>query len=71
MRGRYGLMVSGALGEIKGKLIRLGHMGKAAHPFFLTGQLAMLERVLADLGWPVKLGSGVGAALAELEGWDF
>lgn len=71
MRDRYGLMISGALGEIKGKLIRLGHMGRAAHPFFLAGQLAMLERSLADVGWPVKLGSGVGAAMEALEGWDF
>ncbi len=71
LRGRYGLMISGSLGEIKGKLIRLGHMAKAAHPFFLAGQLAVLERALADLGWPVKLGSGVGAAMAALEGWDF
>jgi pyridoxamine--pyruvate transaminase len=71
MRERYGLMITGALGEIKGKLIRLGHMGKAAHPFFLAGQLGVLERVLADLGWPVQFGAGVGAAMAALEGWDF
>ena len=71
LRDRYGLMISGSLGEIKGKLIRLGHMGKAAHPFFLAGQLAMLERTLDDLGWPVRLGSGVGAAMAALEGWEF
>jgi pyridoxamine---pyruvate transaminase len=69
MRGRYGLMISGGVGELKGKLFRLGHMGMAAHPFYLAGQLAILERTLLDLGVKVELGSGVGAAMEALEGW--
>ncbi len=70
MRERYGVMVSGGYGDLAGKLFRLGHMGLAAHPTFLAAQLAMLERSLADLGWPAQLGTGVGAALSVLSSWD-
>jgi pyridoxamine--pyruvate transaminase len=69
LRERYGVMISGGYGELAGKLFRLGHMGLAAHPTYLSAQLAMLERTLADLGRPVKLGTGVGAALEALAGW--
>lgn len=69
MRERYGVMISGGYGDLAGKLIRLGHMGKAAHPTYLAAQLAILERSLADLGFPVKLGAGVGAAMAALDSW--
>jgi pyridoxamine--pyruvate transaminase len=69
LRERYGVMISGGYGELAGKLFRLGHMARAAHPAFLAAQLALLERSLADLGWPVKWGEGVGAAMAALEGW--
>jgi hypothetical protein len=44
-------------------------MGKTAQPTYLAAQLAILERTLADLGQPVEFGAGVGAAMAELEGW--
>ncbi|MEJ7902303.1 MAG: alanine--glyoxylate aminotransferase family protein [Thermomicrobiales bacterium] len=32
MRSRYGVMIAGGYGELSGKLVRLGHMGQAAHP---------------------------------------
>jgi pyridoxamine--pyruvate transaminase len=71
MRHRYGVMISPGYGELQGQLFRLGHMGPAqAHPTVLAAQLAVLERSLADLGFPVQLGVGVGAAMAALEGWD-
>ncbi len=70
MRERYGVMISGGYGELAGQLFRLGHMGKAAHPTYLAAQLAILERTLADLGWPIELGTGVGAAMATLNDWD-
>jgi pyridoxamine--pyruvate transaminase len=69
MRHRYGVMISGGYGELKGQLFRLGHMGQAAHPTYLAAQLAILERTLADLGHPVNFGAGIGAAMASLEGW--
>jgi pyridoxamine--pyruvate transaminase len=71
MRHRYGVMISPGYGELQGQLFRLGHMGPAqAHPTVLAAQLAVLERSLADLGYPVQLGAGVGAAMAALEGWS-
>jgi pyridoxamine--pyruvate transaminase len=70
MRERYGVMISPGYGDLYGKLFRLGHMGMAAHPTALAAQLAILERSLKDLGHPVELGAGVGAAMAALEGWD-
>lgn len=69
LRDRYGVMISGGYGDLSGKLFRLGHMGLAAHPTYLTAQLAMLERTLVDLGRKVSLGQGVGAALETLSEW--
>ncbi|MFN8593039.1 MAG: alanine--glyoxylate aminotransferase family protein [Thermomicrobiales bacterium] len=71
MRHRYGVTISPGYGDLHGKLFRLGHMGPAqAHPTVLAGQLAVLERALADCGYPVQFGAGVGAAMAALEGWN-
>ena len=69
MRDRYGVMISGGYGELAGKLFRLGHMGMAAHPVYLASQIAILERSLADLGWPAKLSKGVGAAMEAVQDW--
>ncbi len=70
MRDRYGVMISPGYGELSGKLFRLGHMGMAAHPTTLAAQLAILERSLKDIGYPVQLGAGVGAAMEALDGWN-
>jgi pyridoxamine--pyruvate transaminase len=70
LRNQYGVMISPGYGELKGKLFRLGHMASAAHPTVVALQLAMLERTLDDIGYPVTLGAGVGAALDALKGWD-
>jgi pyridoxamine--pyruvate transaminase len=67
MRERYGVMISPGYGELKGKLIRLSHMGEQARPTMLAAGLAVLERSLHDLGYPVLLGAGVGAVMASLE----
>ncbi len=70
MRSRYGVMISGGYGSIAGKLFRLGHMGITAHPTTVIAQIGVLERSLLDLGHDVRLGEGVGAALAEFAHWD-
>jgi pyridoxamine--pyruvate transaminase len=70
MRHRYGVTISPGYGALKGKLFRLGHMGPAAHPTTLAAQLAILERSLLDLGYPVQLGVGVGAAMAAITDWN-
>ncbi len=63
MYDNYRILISGGFGELNGKLFRIGHMGKMAQPVYVAAALAMLEKSLKDMGYPVKLGSGVGAAL--------
>ena len=70
MRSRYGVMIAGGYGELSGKLVRLGHMGQAAHPTLVTAQIGMFERTLLDLGLSFTPGVGVGAALESFAGWD-
>ena len=70
MRQRYGVTISPGYGALNGKLLRLGHMGMAAHPTMMAAQLAVFERALNDVGHPVKLGTGVGAAMEAIGDWD-
>lgn len=70
LRDRYGVMISGGVAELSGKVFRLGHMGYEAHPTSVIAELGMFERTLADLGWQFTLGSGVTAALESFAGWD-
>lgn len=63
---KYRITISGGYRDLKGKLFRIGHMGTAAEPALIIMQLAMIEKSLHELGYPVKLGSGVGAALEEI-----
>jgi len=66
MNRRYGVVISGGLKELHGKLLRIGHMGHMAQPMYVVVALGALERTLHDLGYPVKFGAGVGAALAAM-----
>jgi alanine-glyoxylate transaminase/serine-glyoxylate transaminase/serine-pyruvate transaminase len=59
----YGMAFGVGLGEVAGKVFRIGHLGMLTEPMMLSG-LATAEMVMADLGWPVSLGSGVAAAQA-------
>lgn len=67
MNKRYGVVISGGLKELHGKLLRIGHMGHMAQPMYVVVALAALERTLHDLGYPLRFGAGVGAALAALD----
>jgi pyridoxamine--pyruvate transaminase len=67
MREKYGVMISPGYGELQGKLIRLSHMGEQARPTMLAAGLAAFEMALRDCGFPVELGTGVGAAMAALD----
>jgi pyridoxamine---pyruvate transaminase len=66
IRERYGVMLSPGYGELKEKLIRLGHMGPAARSLNPIVALSALGRGLADQGVPVAVGEGVEAALEVL-----
>lgn len=49
------------LGELNGKAFRIGHLGSLTDVMVLSG-LATLEMAMADLDYPITLGSGVAAA---------
>ena len=57
----YGLSLGAGLGEVAGKLFRIGHLGDL-NPLMLAGALAGVEMALNDAGVPIELGKGVGAA---------
>ena len=58
---KYGVAFGVGLGEVAGKVFRIGHLGMLSDVLMLAG-LATAEMCMADLGWGVKLGSGVAAA---------
>ncbi|MFA7283921.1 MAG: alanine--glyoxylate aminotransferase family protein, partial [Candidatus Omnitrophota bacterium] len=61
MRDTYGVTIAGGQAELKGKVIRIAHMG------FITESdivmcIACLEKVLVQMGYKFNLGAGVKAA---------
>ena len=57
----YGMAFGVGLGDVAGKVFRIGHLGSLTDAMMLSG-LGVAEMVMVDLGLPVKLGSGVAAA---------
>ena len=57
----YGIAFGTGLGDVAGKVFRIGHLGSLTEPMTLAG-LATAEMVMADLGLDITLGSGVAAA---------
>ncbi|MGJ8616467.1 MAG: L-aspartate--glyoxylate aminotransferase BhcA [Sulfitobacter sp.] len=57
----YGVAFGVGLGEVAGKVFRIGHLGSLTDVMMLSG-LATAEMCMVDLGLDVKLGSGVAAA---------
>ncbi|WP_458789824.1 L-aspartate--glyoxylate aminotransferase BhcA [Yoonia sp. MH D7] len=60
---KYGMAFGVGLGEVAGKVFRIGHLGMLTDAMMLSG-LATVEMVMVDLGLDIKLGSGVAAAQA-------
>ncbi|MBT8411354.1 MAG: aminotransferase class V-fold PLP-dependent enzyme, partial [Octadecabacter sp.] len=58
---KYGVAFGAGLGDVAGKVFRIGHLGSLTDVMTLSG-LATAEMCMVDLGLPVKLGSGVAAA---------
>jgi alanine-glyoxylate transaminase/serine-glyoxylate transaminase/serine-pyruvate transaminase len=58
---KYGVAFGVGLGEVAGKVFRIGHLGMLTDVMVLSG-LATAEMCMADLGWKIRLGSGVAAA---------
>ncbi|CAN5754550.1 serine-pyruvate aminotransferase [soil metagenome] len=64
---RFGITVVGGQDKLKGKIIRIGHMGYNDE-LDVIGALAALEMVLADLGHDFEPGAAVAAAQRVLIG---
>ncbi|KAG6433414.1 hypothetical protein SASPL_105028 [Salvia splendens] len=63
---RYNLSLGLGLNKVAGKVFRIGHLGNL-NELQLLGCLGGVEMVLKDVGYPVKLGSGVAAAATYLQ----
>jgi alanine-glyoxylate transaminase/serine-glyoxylate transaminase/serine-pyruvate transaminase len=57
----YGVAFGVGLGEVAGKVFRIGHLGMLTDVLALSG-IATAEMAMVDLGLEIKLGSGVAAA---------
>lgn len=58
---KYGVAFGVGLGEVAGKVFRIGHLGSLTDVMALSG-IATAEMCMADLGLDIKIGSGVAAA---------
>ncbi len=60
LKDKYGITAAGGQGKAKGKIFRIAHLGYA-DIFDIIIAVSGIEMVLAELGFPVKLGRGVAA----------
>ncbi|MDH3264515.1 MAG: serine--glyoxylate aminotransferase, partial [Paracoccaceae bacterium] len=58
---KYDVALGVGLGEVAGKVFRIGHLGSLTEVMMLAG-IATAEMAMTDLGFPITLGSGVAAA---------
>ena len=58
---RIELSLGVGLGDVKGRVFRIGHLG-SLNEMDLLGGLAGAEMMLKEFGVPLKLGSGLAAA---------
>ena len=58
---KYGVAFGVGLGEVAGKVFRIGHLGSLTDVMALAG-IATAEMCMVDLGLNIRLGSGVAAA---------
>ncbi|GAB6947657.1 alanine--glyoxylate aminotransferase family protein [Vulcanisaeta sp. JCM 16161] len=60
---RYGVFIAGSWGSLKGKVLRIGHMGYTASINAMTNAIMALAKALNDLGYHVKVGDAIEAFL--------
>jgi len=65
VKAEYGFQIAGGQAHLKGKIIRISHMGYV-DAIDTIGAIAALEMVLKSMGHSVKLGAAVAAAQNEL-----
>ncbi|RMD57854.1 MAG: alanine--glyoxylate aminotransferase family protein [Nitrospirae bacterium] len=61
LRVDYGVTTAGGQDKVRGKIFRIAHLGYA-DVFDIIIAVSAVEMVLRDMGYPVKLGSGVAKA---------
>ncbi len=61
LREKYGITAAGGQDRAKGKIFRIAHLGYSDR-FDIITAIAGIEMVLKQMGYPVKLGTGVAAA---------
>ena len=61
LRNKLGIVFAGGQEHLKGKILRITHMGDQS-PFDLLIAISALEMGLNLFGYPVSLGKGVKAA---------
>jgi aspartate aminotransferase-like enzyme len=57
----YGLIIAGGQSQLKGKIIRIAHIGYF-QPLDIIQAVSALELILKAMGYPVELGAGVKVA---------
>jgi len=65
MRDELGVSIQGGQDQMKGRLLRIGHMGHLA-PFDMLTAISALEVALSRLGHNLEIGAGVAAVQARI-----
>jgi aspartate aminotransferase-like enzyme len=63
MRMKYGITIAGGQDHLKGKIVRIAHIGFMSE-FDIITAISGLEMTLSDLGFGIRPGAGVAAAQA-------
>ena len=66
----YNIEIGGGLGELRGKVWRIGLMGESAREINVFAFLSALERTLSGLGYEVAYGASLAAAQRTLAASD-
>ena len=66
----YNIEIGGGLGELRGKVWRIGLMGESAREINVFALLSALERILSGLGYEVPYGASLAAAQRALAASD-
>ena len=61
MKDELGVQIAGGQEHLKGKIVRIAHLGYMG-PFDIITGLAALEMALKKIGYPVRMGEGLKAA---------
>jgi alanine-glyoxylate transaminase/serine-glyoxylate transaminase/serine-pyruvate transaminase len=67
MNQKYGIMISGGLERLNGKIFRIGLMGVTASAQYILPLFSALEFSLANLGYKFERGVGIETAKTILE----